>query len=333
MEFAKRFGFPLAYIRRLGQSDFELLLNADKALDDGELVEADKSFALLRVSLGGVVNMLKGFLMRFHIGNIHPELSEMMEDPGFVVPDDKARKAQQHVTKLAKQHYDGRKAAGQLAEDRYLKLPQIAGNIQYKNQNEFGGLSIQEVTALVGYLSDLFPNYNNPLRMGIGQNTGNNDFGEENFNLTATAISALNKLPPYGGNVFRHSGIFPGYLEMHQAGAVIPDMAFMSTAKHLSGTGGANKHDVLEVIVDTKTGKDVEKAAWFGNESEVLFKPGTRFRVLLRLNLDDMPGGRWPTEAEAANLGYGNNEVLLLKYLNSDNLMDKIKHVILKKED
>jgi hypothetical protein len=329
MELIKRIGFPPAYIQSLGQPDFDLLVKADKALDDGDVVEADKSFALLRTSLGGVVNMLKGFMMRFHMGNIHPELSKMMDDPNFVATSDQAQKAQDHVNDLGKKFF----ATGKTGNTDYKD---VSGAVDKKQQNtvdpKFAGLSIQEATAIVGYLSDLYPNYNNPLRMGIGQTTGNNAFGEESLNLTATAISALNKLRPHSGMVFRHSGVFPGYLEVNQVGAVIPDLAFMSSAKHQSGTQGGENHDSLEVILDTKSGKDMEHAAWFGGESEILFKPGTRFRVLARLDLTKMSGGQWPTDGQAASMGLSANELILIQYVNTDDKKDILKHLILKKE-
>jgi hypothetical protein len=329
MELINRIGFPPAYIQSLSQPDFDLLVKADQALDDGDIVEADKSFALLRTSLAGVVNMLKGFMMRFHIGNIHPELSKMMDDPNFVATTDQAQKAQDHVNDLGKQFF----ASGKTGDTKYKD---VTGTVNTKQQNTadpgFGGLTIQEATAIVGYLSDLYPNYNNPLRMGIGQTAGPNAFGEQALNLTATAISALNKMTPYAGMVFRHSGIFPGYLEVNQVGGVTPDLAFMSSARTQHGTQGGENHDSLEVILDTKTGRDMEHAAWFSGESEILFKPGTRFRVLARLDLTRMPGGQWPTDSQAASMGLNPNELILIQYLNTDDKKDRLKHLILKKE-
>jgi hypothetical protein len=72
-------------------------------------------------------------------------------------------------------------------------------------------------------------------------------------------------------------------------------MAFLSTAGSQAGCdNAAESHQVLEVLT-SKTGRDVSLISAFSKEREVLFFPGTRFRVTRVVRrADDEP--RWPKD-------------------------------------
>lgn len=142
----------------------------------------------------------------------------------------------------------------------------------------FSKFSNSEMTGLMGYTSNLYGAINNPLRNDVGDNT---KFTAGHRSLAGSITSALHKLPAYKGIVYKHSGDFPGYALVNVPGAIVSDMAPNSTAKNQKGPANAGEnHEVLEIIT-SRTGRDVSKASVFGSgEEEVLFAPGTRYRIL-----------------------------------------------------
>lgn len=111
---------------------------------------------------------------------------------------------------------------------------------------------------------------------------------------TKTAISALNKLKPYKGKVFRHAKDFPGYSEVNRVGAIVTDMGFTSSTYLANSLSNRFGTDIMEIIY-SKNGKFIKPISLLSDEDEVLFKPGTRFRVTKRYNADQTKTGaeRW----------------------------------------
>jgi hypothetical protein len=100
---------------------------------------------------------------------------------------------------------------------------------------------------------------------------------------------ALQKLPPYNGTVYRTVLLPPEVLAEHTPGATVQYLAFTSTTTDsrwlaLSAT-------MVMMTIRSRTGKDVSSFSRHPNEKEVLFAPGTRFKILER---KDFPGA--PTQ-------------------------------------
>jgi len=147
-----------------------------------------------------------------------------------------------------------------------------------KKEKEFSKFSDSELFGLMGYTSNLYGAINSPLRFDVGDDT---KFTAGHRALAGSITSALHKLKPYKGTVYKHGGDFPGYASVNVPGAIVSDMAPNSTAKNQKGPANAGEnHEVLEILT-SKTGRDVSNASVFGSgEEEVLFAPGTRFRVI-----------------------------------------------------
>ncbi|MBA3867628.1 MAG: hypothetical protein H0X30_00585 [Anaerolineae bacterium] len=147
-----------------------------------------------------------------------------------------------------------------------------------KGEKGFDKFTDTELFGVMGYTSNLYGAINSPLRFDVGDNT---KFTAGHAALAGSITSALNKIKPFKGDVYRHGGDFKGYSSVNVAGAVVSDMAPLSTAIDQKGpASAAEQHEVLEILTSV-AGRDVSKMSMFGGkEGEVLFAPGTRFRVV-----------------------------------------------------
>jgi len=97
--------------------------------------------------------------------------------------------------------------------------------------------------------------------------------------------TALDKLPGYEGTTDRFivSARLRGgtdYADLYQPGTVIEEKAFLSTAKTGALAAGAwNTEGYDRIAIVGRSGRDISNYSAFKDESEVLFRPGTRFRV------------------------------------------------------
>ncbi len=116
------------------------------------------------------------------------------------------------------------------------------------------------------------------------------------------ATSGLNQLPPYEGVVRRRiTALRPGHLDEivghYNVGEIIEEPAFVSASIDKMPKGGE-----VEFIIQSRTGRSIEGISMSGGESEVLFAPGSQFRVLdkklegniWRIYLDDVTGSFGP---------------------------------------
>ncbi len=95
-----------------------------------------------------------------------------------------------------------------------------------------------------------------------------------------TLNSALQKLPNYAGLVTRSSTWMPpSELAEHQVGNIVTYPAYTSA----SARGGAGR---LLFKIRSKSGKQLFKLSMNPVEDEVLFLPGTRFKVLKRTDFE-----------------------------------------------
>ena len=96
----------------------------------------------------------------------------------------------------------------------------------------------------------------------------------QNYKLTLNA--ALARLPDYVGTARRGTILPKNELAKHKVGEIVAYEAFTSAS---TGTGFGGRH---RFVVQSKHGKQIQPYSAHGHEQEVLFAPGTRFRVLDR---------------------------------------------------
>lgn len=309
--FVQNIGIPASFLSELDDISFHWLVEADQALKQGNVVWANLYFDNLKAKIGDTVKLIKSFMIRYYIHKLDPEVAKALNNQNFRL-DDAAKKtsSQTYIDNLAKgrareleqvqnQPRDPHdiKAGVKIMEAQVLG-PQLKdiGQAAANKKNEFASLKNldkEEISGIVGYSSNLYGKYNSPLRNDIGTK----GFDQDTLALVQTTISGLNKLKPFTGTVFRHGSIFPGFKELNREGAVVTDMGFMSSAIDQAACSNAGEdHDVLEII-KSKTGREISDASLFTKkgikgEREVLFKPGSRFRVTKRLD-KNIRTGTW----------------------------------------
>jgi hypothetical protein len=165
-----------------------------------------------------------------------------------------------------------------------------------KKEKGFKDFTETELYGVMGYTSNLYGAINSPLRFDVGDKS---KFSAGHTALAGSITSALHKMKPYKGEVYRHGGDFKGYSSVNVPGAVVSDMAPLSTAVDQKGpASAAEDHDVLEILTSV-SGRDVSKMSMFGGkEGEILFAPGTRFRVVAAFVRDQAQWGKDHADAQ-----------------------------------
>jgi len=89
--------------------------------------------------------------------------------------------------------------------------------------------------------------------------------------------SALEELPNFQGDVFRGAAIEEGLLRKYQrVRDIITERAFISASLSPSKAFSGN----IRFYIISKRGKEIDQWSAYPDEEEVLFPPGTRFKVL-----------------------------------------------------
>ncbi|WP_437922395.1 ADP-ribosyltransferase [Sphingobacterium sp. LRF_L2] len=142
--------------------------------------------------------------------------------------------------------------------------------------NEHQELDVYEKTIIYKYTEDGYESVNNALRKG------------QPVPLLGThLINSLKKIPNYKRLCYRAAKLseteIRKYYEANQRGTTITEPSFLSCSKSKSIALAFCQSPLF--IILSKHGKDIEKIAKFGiysgqNEKEILFKPGSKFRVL-----------------------------------------------------
>lgn len=140
-------------------------------------------------------------------------------------------------------------------------------------------LDIYEITLIYHYTDSGYERVNETLI----QNKGIITSDYERF-----LLSALKKLPPYQGVVFRGTTLnrsqMNKYVHALNLNTLIQEPLYLSTSRSELIANSFSRGNTLYTIF-SKTGKSIEKYAKFGllsgqNEKEVLFLPNTQFEVL-----------------------------------------------------
>jgi hypothetical protein len=98
--------------------------------------------------------------------------------------------------------------------------------------------------------------------------------------ITLLSASALNKLTPYEGTVYRESRLYGSELALYEPGKTVKELAFTSSSSETQGA--AKRMGNTLFIIDSKTGKAIDRFSRHPREKEILFAPGTEYRVLSR---------------------------------------------------
>ncbi len=131
------------------------------------------------------------------------------------------------------------------------------------------GLTIAEALALSTYTASGYSELNSGLRLG-GEAT------ESMRSFTDVLNAALRKIKPFDGIVNRGADLPSERLAQHQPGAVVTYSGFTSTSV---GKGFDYRH---RFSIKSKNGRYVGFHSVNPDEYEVLFPPGTKFKILDR---------------------------------------------------
>lgn len=128
------------------------------------------------------------------------------------------------------------------------------------------GITPSEAASIVAYSGSHYNGVNAALRAGV--------MTEEQHHYAVLLNSSLDKLPPYVGVSYRKASMPESAKGLYQPGMVIEERAFTSTSKNSS-----TWHGDLRFEIHGKSGRDISKLSSHPDESEVLFKSGSRFKV------------------------------------------------------
>jgi phage-related protein (TIGR01555 family) len=123
-----------------------------------------------------------------------------------------------------------------------------------------------DAAQVMAYSGSYYREVNNQLRAGI--------MTEEQYKFAASLNKALDTMPTYEGTTRRGATLSKEQVAMYKPGMIIEERGFTSTST-ASGFGGNTRFEVKG-----KTGRDISKLSHYPGEAEVLFKAGTRFKVI-----------------------------------------------------
>lgn len=147
-----------------------------------------------------------------------------------------------------------------------------------KNTPALAKVSTDDLVGLREYTANGYVKMNEGLR-------GSKTALQEMAPIVKTAASGLKAMPEVRGPVYRGANMTPERLAGYKVGATISERGFTSTTQHKAMVLGQtaeqsfNKNTMF-VIKSNGGGKDVSMLSQYPDEKEVLFAPGTEFKVL-----------------------------------------------------
>jgi hypothetical protein len=130
-------------------------------------------------------------------------------------------------------------------------------------------LSHPEAAHVVAYTGSGYREINKGLRAGTTT--------ADQWDHINSLNNALGKLPNHEGTVYRKADLNPETAVLYKKGDVIEEKAFTSSSKNSGTWYGQYRFEIA-----SRTGKDVQKYSLHKSEAEVLFRSGTKFRVVER---------------------------------------------------
>jgi hypothetical protein len=147
-----------------------------------------------------------------------------------------------------------------------------------KNEPTLKKVALDDLIGLREYTADGYKAMNEGLR-------GSRTALKATAPVVKTAASALNRLPEVKGTVYRGANLDAERLAKYKVGDIVAERGFTSTTVNKAMVMGQaaeqqfNKNSMF-VIKSAGGGRDVSILSQFPEEKEVLFGPGTEFKVL-----------------------------------------------------
>ena len=115
---------------------------------------------------------------------------------------------------------------------------------------------------------------------------------EDNREFILNTVIGLSQLPAYKGWVYRGQRVPNALAAGYKAGNVVPFKAFVSTTKSASVLSEFASEDTktetaMSLKIFSISGRDVSQIAKDPSEQEVLFAPGTEFKVIKNVKVKD----------------------------------------------
>jgi hypothetical protein len=157
-----------------------------------------------------------------------------------------------------------------MGEARYTEYAEAIEAIKAQHP-ELAKIPTEDLIAIRGYTAEDYAQLNLALRSGDPTQVAR---VQEQIQR---AVSGLRQLPAHQGQVTRAVSMTPDMAAPYQPGAVVTEPAFTSA---LMPGGTYQRGGNTLFFIESTTGRDVSLIARHVTEREVLFMPGTRFRVV-----------------------------------------------------
>lgn len=138
------------------------------------------------------------------------------------------------------------------------------------------GLTIEQAVSMYIYTQGAYSGINKELRGGAP--------GEFIQRLEKSVTTGLEKLPPFTGPLYRIVSLPDTVDKNYQEGATVSDKAILSSTFNVDFDlfGGGTSHVLTIVGSEKSAGRDVSWLSESAHEKEVIFPPGTQFKVIQR---------------------------------------------------
>jgi hypothetical protein len=168
-------------------------------------------------------------------------------------------------------------------------LPELLGSAEYEALKdaaaaaqaihpELAGLTTEELVAIRAYTGESWSSINAALRLKDGKAL------LRQGRMIGAMRSGLAKLPTYSGRVTRTIGMsVDDAAKRYVVGETVVEDGFTSTTK---GPPVKQREGNISISIESKTGRDVTSIA-VHKEGEILFPPGTKFKVTEATRIQD----------------------------------------------
>jgi len=149
-----------------------------------------------------------------------------------------------------------------------------------EKHRQFPNILKEEYIATIAYTDDGYKDLNYNLRLGLKS---------DEMNIFKNILNdALDAMDSYIGTVYRatslNKGQFEKYLNAMKNNEPILEKAFTSTTTDHERINEFMDNEKIELnmefVIKSKNGKDISKISIYEKEKEVLFKAGTKFKVI-----------------------------------------------------
>lgn len=211
--------------------------------------------------------------------------------PGKEVEFEKLKKAYEEVYRRKS---DEKENANKKKQDSVLKsvskfikgdVEKVEGYIGTAQQimeegdlEEKYGITLEETTAIVAYVSNGHKELNKALRSG--------KLTSDTSEFSRQINSALDKLPTESGTVYRGATLSNDQIESYKPGSTIEEKGFTSTSNTKEGAKGATEtqethgKDNTYFEIQSKNARFLSGFSGYEGEEELLFKSNTKFKVI-----------------------------------------------------